>query len=484
VSKLTVLSVASEVYPLVKTGGLADVIAALPPALAREDVRLVTLVPGYPAVLAALEEAAEVHDFAELFGARARLVAGRAAGLELLVLDAPHLFARPGGPYQDPTGRDWPDNALRFAALARAGAEVALGHAGALAPDVVHAHEWQAGLVPAYLHFADGPPTVMTIHNLAFQGWFPATLFATLGLPPAAWSMDAVEYHSGVGYLKAGIALADAVTTVSPSYAAEIRTPEDGMGLDGLLRHRGDRLSGILNGIDTSVWDTATDPALPVRYTAARPGPGRAAAKEALQTRLGLDHQPDALLYGVISRLTLQKGLDLLLEALPVLLRTGAQLALLGTGQADLQAGFVAAAEANPGRVGCIIGYDEGLAHLMQAGADALVVPSRFEPCGLTQLCALRYGALPVVARVGGLADTVVDANEMAMAAGAGTGVVFAPPSREMLEAALMRTAVLWQNREMWRQLQRNAMRTDVSWTRPAARYAALYREVLAGRAA
>ncbi len=482
-TSLAVLSVASEVYPLVKTGGLADVVAALPQALAAEDVPVCTLVPGYVAVLAALEDGAEVHRFADLYGGPARLLRGRAAGLDLMVLDAPHLYSRPGGPYQDPSGRDWPDNAWRFAALARAGAEVALGRAGAYVPDLVQAHDWQTGLLPAYLHAEGGPPTVMTAHNLAFQGIFPAPVFGTLGLPPSAWSIDGVEYYGSVGYLKAGIALADAVTTVSPSYAAEIRTAAGGMGLDGLLRKRGERLLGILNGIDTAVWDPETDTALPACYSAARPA-GRTLSKVALQARLGLDVQPNALLYGVISRLTWQKGLDLLLEALPTLLGTGAQLAVLGTGEPALQAGFAAAAQAHPGRVGCVIGYDEKLAHLIQAGVDALLVPSRFEPCGLTQLCALRYGALPVVARVGGLADTVVDANEMAAAAGVGTGVLFAPPSRDMLEAALLRTARLWGDRELWRRLQRNAMRTDVSWKRPAARYAALFRDLLASRAA
>ncbi len=480
---VSVLSVVSELYPLVKTGGLADVAAALPPALAAKDVRVCTLVPGYHAVLTALEDGAEAHGFADLYGGPARLLRGRAAGLDLLVLDAPHLFMRPGGPYQDPSGADWPDNAWRFAALARAGAEVALGRAGGFVPDLVHAHEWQTGLLPAYLRAEGGPPSVMTIHNLAFQGRFPAVVFGTLGLPPSAWGIDGVEYYGGVGYLKAGIAMADAVTTVSPSYAAEIRTKEGGMGLDGLLRQRGDRLLGILNGIDTTVWDPATDARLPAQFSADQLT-GRVVDKAVLQTRLGLDVQAHSLLYGVVSRLTWQKGLDLLLEALPTLLATGAQLAVLGAGEPGLEAAFTAAAQAHPGRVGCVIGYDEGLAHLMQAGADALLVPSRFEPCGLTQLCALRYGSLPVVARVGGLADTVVDANEMAVAAGVATGVLFAPPSRDMLESALLRTASLWRDRDLWQRLQRNAMRTDVSWQRPAARYAALFREMIAGRAA
>ena len=479
---LNVLSVASELYPLVKTGGLGDVVGALPLALAAEGVQVCTLVPGYQAVLAGLEAVSDVHVFADLYGGPARLLRGRAAGLDLLVLEAAHLYSRSGGPYGDPSGQDWPDNAWRFAALSRVGAEVARGRAGALAPDVVHAHDWQTGLLPAYLYYEGGPPSVFTVHNLAFQGHFPASVFPTLGLPASSWSIEGVEYFGGVGTLKAGIALADVVTTVSPTYAAEIQTPDGGMGLGGLLRLRGDRLVGILNGIDTLVWDPAADKLLPATYSAAQMA-GRATDKTALQTRLGLEVRPDALLFGVVSRLTGQKGLDLLLQALPVLLGAGAQLALLGSGEPALEAGFADAARAHAGRVGCQFGYDESLAHLIQAGADALLVPSRFEPCGLTQLCALRYGALPVVARVGGLADTVVDANEMALAMGAGTGVVFAPPTRDALESALLRTASLWRDREAWQGLQRNAMRTDVSWRRPAARYAALYRGLVAGAA-
>jgi starch synthase len=317
------------------------------------------------------------------------------------------------------------------------------------------------------------------VHNLAFQGRFPGVVFPGLGLPPAAWGIEGVEYYGGVGYLKAGLAYADRVTTVSPTYAAEIRSPEGGMGLDGVLRAVGGRLVGILNGIDTAVWDPARDQRLPARFDVRRLA-GRAVCKAALQGRLGLAADAGAPLFGVVSRLTWQKGLDLLLAALPTLLAAGGQLAVLGAGEPALSDGFAAAATAWPGRIGCHIGYDEGLAHLIQAGSDAFIVPSRFEPCGLTQLCALRYGALPVVARVGGLADTVVDANDMALAAGAGTGVMFAPPAREMLESALSRTAALWRDPPTWRRLQRNAMATDVSWRRPASRYAALFRDLLA----
>jgi starch synthase len=483
VTSLTVLSVASELYPLVKTGGLADVVGALPAALVAEDVRVATLLPGYPAVFNALEEPEAVGVFDDLYGGPARLLRGRVAGLDVMALDAPHLYDRPGNPYVGPDGLDWPDNAQRFAALARVAAEAARGRAGSFTADLVHAHDWQAGLVPAYLHYGGGPPSVITIHNLAFQGRFPPYLFGSLGLPPAAWSIEGVEYYGGVGYLKSGLALADAVTTVSPTYAAEIRTFEGGMGLHGLLRARSASLTGILNGIDVMVWNPATDALLPARYDADEPS-GRAICKAALQARLGLADAPDTLLYGVISRLTWQKGMDVLISALPTLLASGAQLAVLGAGDRPLEEAFAAAVAAHPGQIGCVVGYDEGLAHLIQAGSDALLVPSRFEPCGLTQLCALRYGALPVVSRVGGLADTVVDANEMALEAGSGTGVMFAPPTREMLEAALLRTSTLWRDRAAWHSLQRNAMRTDVSWRRPAARYAALFRGLVAARAA
>jgi starch synthase len=519
VTSVTVLSVASEVFPLIKTGGLADVAGALPAALAAAGVQVITLVPGYPAVLDRLEVAEPVHHFAALFGGPARLLRGRAAGLDLLAIDAPHLYARPGNPYLGPDGRDWPDNALRFAALGHVAAQIAagaapsvvpgVGQAGApgiasdlvpratpaavsaaapgivpgIAPDIVHAHDWQAGLALAYLHYREGrrPGTVITVHNLAYQGLFPPALLSALGLPPAAFSVEGVEFYGSIGFLKAGLVFADRITTVSPTYAAEICTPEGGMGLDGLLRARAPVLQGILNGIDDTAWNPAADKFVAAEFSLARLR-RRAANKAALQARLGLAAAPDALLFGVISRLVAQKGLDMLLADLAGLPFPGAQLALLGAGERALEDGFIAAAAANPGRIACVTGYDEALAHQIQAGSDAILVPSRFEPCGLTQLCALRYGALPVVARVGGLADTVIDANEAALAAGCGTGVQFSPVTAEMLQSGLQRTAALWRQPTTWLRLQRNAMRSDVSWRGPAARYAALYRALLAER--
>jgi starch synthase len=481
---LRVLSVASEVYPFVKTGGLGDVVGALPVALQREGVSTTTLVPGYAAVIEALHGAHIVLSYDYLHGAPAHVLAARAGGLDLLVLDAPHLYARGGNPYVAPDGTDWPDNAQRFAALGTAAADLARGAVASFTPDVVHAHDWQAALAIAYLHYGEGrrPGTVMTVHNLAFQGKFAHALLGELGLPAHAFTADGVEYYGDIGFLKAGLALADRITTVSPTYAAEIRSAEHGMGLDGLLKHRAPVVSGILNGVDTEVWNPATDAHLAERYDARRLG-RRAANRVALQERLGLVEDPRALLVGVVSRLTWQKGMDLIPDLLPALLEQGAQLALLGSGDFAIEESLVRAAAENPARIAVTIGYDESLAHQIQGGADALLVPSRFEPCGLTQLCALRYGAIPVVARAGGLADTVIDANDAALAAGTGTGVVFAPDSPDALQGAVERVAALRRDLRGWQQLQRRGMKTDVSWARPAAQYAALFRALVAERA-
>jgi starch synthase len=298
-----------------------------------------------------------------------------------------------------------------------------------------------------------------------------------LGLPADSFTLDGVEYFGGIGFLKAGLLFADRITTVSPTYAREIMTPEWGMALDGLLRGRAGDVHGIVNGIDTDVWDPETDPLLPQTYSAVRIEM-RPRNKAALQQRMALDVRPDAPLFGVVTRISSQKGLDLLLAALPALLAPGGQLALLGAGERILQEAFAEAAQAHPGAVGCVFDYDEKLAHLMQAGSDFLVVPSRFEPCGLTQLCALRYGATPIVTHVGGLADTIIDANEAALTAGVATGLQFAPPIVSQMTYALERAVTLYQDASAMRRLRINGMRADVSWRAPAKRYAALYQEI------
>jgi starch synthase len=483
---LRVLSVASEVYPLIKTGGLADVAGALPGALAPLGIAVTTMLPGYPQVMDHLSGAKVVHRWQDLFGGPAALVSAEAAGLALLVLDVPHLYRRSGGPYQDSHGADWTDNAQRFAALAYAAAEVGGGLLGDDGPDIVHAHDWQAALAAVYLHFARSdqprrqPATIVTIHNIAFQGQFPAGLREPLRLPPEAFTIDGVEYYGRIGFLKGGLALADHITTVSPTYGIEIQSSEMGMGLEGLLRHRSQVLSGILNGADTEVWNPATDRHLVAQYDAQRIDE-RQRNKAALRQRFRLADDAPGPLVAVVSRLSWQKGMDLLLAALPRLIEDGGQLALLGAGDASLQAEFTAAAARHLGHVGAVFGYDERLSHLMQGGADIILVPSRFEPCGLTQLYGLRYGAVPLVARVGGLADTIIDANDAALAAGVATGFQFTPVAVNTLEAALARAVHLYRDTATWRRIQERGMAMDVSWRRPAAQYADLYK-TLAGR--
>jgi starch synthase len=485
---LRVLSVASEIFPLIKTGGLADVTGALPIALKAEGIEVRTLVPGYPSVMNALRTIDGMLHLPNFFGAEARLLWAKSSELALFVLDAPHLFARAGSPYLSPEGLDWPDNAVRFAALARMAADIGLGTVSSFVPDIVHVHDWHAALALAYLHYSDRPrpATVMTVHNLAYQGVFPREMLAAIGLPPESLAMHGVEYYGKIGFLKAGLYFADRITTVSPSYAREILSDEGSMGLGGLLRERCGDLSGILNGVDISVWDPAIDPHIPGCFDVDIPScfesdilRNRAVNKAALQRRLGLALEPDAFLLGMIGPLSRQKGIDLLLENLPTIIGGGMQLAVLGSWDRDLPYCYRAAAQANPGRVSVSIGHDEGLAHLIQAGVDALVVPSRFEPCGLTQLCALRYGTVPIVSRVGGLEDTVIDAEDFTMTGDRQTGFKFGPVTAGNLAHVLQRACTTFHDIAAWQRIQRNGMSTDVSWRNPARRYARLYRELV-----
>ena len=476
---LRVLAVASEIFPLIKTGGLADVVGGLPPALAHHGVEVRTLVPGYPSVLRALEGTKVIAEYGYFFGASCKLLAGRAAGLDLFVLELPQLFWREGNPYSGPDGQPWPDNSVRFAALAHMGYLISRGDFGPYVPDVLHVHDWQAALAPAYLHYGgrSRPRSVLTIHNLAFQGQFSRDLLYAIGLPGHAYAMDGVEYYGGIGYLKAGIRFADRITTVSPRYAAEICQPGAGMGLDGMLRHKGLALSGIVNGIDVDTWNPADDPALAATYTVDTLEL-RARNKAALEGRFALV-PGDGPLIGLITRLSWQKGMDIVIEALPSILAAGCRVVVLGTGDAPLEAALAKATAAHPGQIGVFAGYDENLAHLVQGGADAILVPSRFEPCGLTQLYGLRYGCLPIVSRVGGLFDTVIDANAAAREQGVATGIQFEPVTREALEAAIARFVALYADPAAWRAMQRQAMSLDLSWTRRAGAYAALFRSLV-----
>jgi starch synthase len=404
--------------------------------------------------------------------------------MDVLALDAPRLFERPGNPYLGPDGKDWPDNHLRYGALCQAAARVALEGVDGWRPDVVHCHDWQAGLVPAYLKLGrrkaarrTPPPCLITIHNIAFQGLFPASSVAGLDLPESAFRPDGFEFFGKLGFLKAGLVYADRITTVSPTYARELTRPEFGMGLEGLIAHRRADVQGILNGIDLDIWNPDSDALIAAGYSARSPAP-KARNRTTLEQHFRLNGDGKAPLFCVISRLTRQKGLDLLLDALPRLLARGARLAVLGSGDADLEAAFTAAARDNPGRVGVTICYDESLSHLLQAGADAILVPSRFEPCGLTQLYGLRYGTLPVVACTGGLADTVIDANEAALQAGVATGFQFSPIAAAPLADAIDRACDAFADKKLWTGMMRRAMKHPVGWATSAAAYAKIYAEL------
>jgi starch synthase len=469
----------------VKSGGLGDVAAALPSAVTALGVDARLLLPGFRGFLDAFPGITDVARLRTPFAAeRVRVGLARVPGSELpaYLVDQPGLYDRPGNPYAGPDGRDWPDNHRRFGLFAWIAAELARGADPGWIPDILHVHDWHAGLAPAYLA-ARPPPgpvgTICTIHNLAYQGLFPAGLFPELALPAPFFSMDGVEFNGQISFLKAGLFYSDRLTTVSPTYAREIQTPAFGSGLEGLLRSRAAELTGILNGVDPQVWDPRHDRVLPRCYGPEDVELGKPAAQSALRRRLGLDARPEAPLFGVVSRLTPQKGLDLLLPCLPAIVAEGGRVAILGSGDSDLEQGFARAAAAYDGRIAVEIGYDEALSHLIIAGADSVLVPSRFEPCGLTQLYALRYGSLPVVRRVGGLADTVVDATAVSLADGSATGFAFDGDGPQDLMSAIRRAGDLFRESLLWQRMMRSAMAQDFSWAAAARQYAAVYRELL-----
>ncbi len=475
---MNVLSVASEIYPLIKTGGLADVAGALPITLKTFGVTTRTLIPGYPAVKSVVTDAVKIAEM-NLLGEHADILEAHHEGLDLLILDAPNYYDRPAGPYLDSTGKDFDDNWKRFAALSLAAAEIAIGKLSGWKPDLLHAHDWQAAMAPVYMRYAETPeiPSILTIHNIAFQGQFGANIFSQLGLPAHAFSTESIEYYNDVSFLKGGIQTSTAITTVSPSYAEEILTPEFGMGLDGVIRSRAHVMHGIVNGIDADVWNPATDHLVNHNYSQANLKL-RTLNKAAVASHFRID-QDNGPLFCVISRLTWQKGIDLVSEVVDDIVAMGGRLVVLGAGEISLEGALLAAASRHPGRVGVAIGYNEPLSHLMQAGCDAIIIPSRFEPCGLTQLYALRYGCIPVVARNGGLNDTVIDANHAAMAAKVATGVQFSSITAEGLRHAIRRTVRFYAEPKLWTQMQKQGMKSDVSWEKSAGLYAELYAQLI-----
>ncbi|MGQ0620194.1 MAG: glycogen synthase GlgA [Panacagrimonas sp.] len=473
---MKILHVASECIPLIKTGGLADVLGALPAAQARlgADVRIA--LPAYRGLIGKLPEARDVGGF-QLRGLTFRIIEGRLGAAGVWLVDCPPLYDREGDPYRDGNGHDFGDNAFRFSWFGAACLRLAQAGIGGWRPDVVHGHDWQAGTTLAWLMdlLGDrGPRRVFTIHNLAYQGRYARDHFQGLGLPAHWWHMDRAEFHGDVSFLKLGISSAQVITTVSPTYAREILTPGFGHGLDGLLRSRAAALHGILNGIDEDVWDPARDPYLERRYRARDVTAGKRGNRDALCAELQLDAGSD-LLVGIVGRLTEQKGFDLAAGAIPQLVAEGMQFAILGAGDKTLERAFSRIAAAHPGRVGLRLEYDERLAHRIEAGADALLMPSRFEPCGLNQMYSQRYGTVPVVRSVGGLADTVTDATALSLADGSATGLRFEHADVGGVLYGLRSAAKLHANAPLWKSIQRAGMSRDFSWTLAARQYMTLY---------
>ena len=486
---MRVLQVSAEIFPLLKTGGLADIAGALPQALAGVGCQVRALLPGFPAILQALQASSLVGEFRAPWGDTVRVRLGQLAGvpggdgpLSAYVLEAPALYARPGNPYEDAQRRPYADNHRRFAALGWAAAHLAHGLDGDWAPQIVHCHDWHAGLAPACLKHWPGPAagvrTLYTVHNLAYQGLFGPEVFGELGLPAAAFQLDGLEFHGQVSFMKAGLHYADHLSTVSPSYASEIQTPEQGCGLDGLLRSRREQLTGILNAVDEAVWSPGADALIEHVYTPARMA-GKALCKAALQRCSGLGEQADAPLFALVGRITEQKGLSLVLAGVDEIVAQGGQLLVLGSGETGLEQALQQQAVRHPGRVAVHLGYDEALAHRIFAGSDVTLVPSLFEPCGLTQMYGLKYGSLPLVRAVGGLADTVIDADLATLADHSATGFVFGPFTDAAYQHALRRAFALYGKRAAWARVRQTGMRQPLGWAPAAARYLALYQRLL-----
>ncbi len=487
---MRILQVSAEIFPLLKTGGLADIAGALPPALLAAGCDIRVLLPGFPAVMAGLKDPVRVGAFGTPWGDQVEVLFGALPAVSqgahtvfAYVLSAPALYNRPGNPYEDAHKQAYADNHRRFAALGWAAAHLAHGLDRLWRAQLVHAHDWHAALAPACLAaWNDGRgarvPSVFTIHNLAYQGVFWPQNFPDLGLPGPMFSMHGLEYYGQISFMKAGLTYASHITTVSPTYAREIQTPEQGCGLDGLLRDRAGSLSGILNAVDDHVWNPAKDVHLKHHFDV-RNMAGKALNKAALQTEMGLAVSADAPLFAVVSRLTEQKGLPLVLAGLDEIIGRGGQLLVLGNGDTALEQAFAHHARGNPAQIAFRTGYDESLAHRIFAGSDIIQVPSRFEPCGLTQMYGLKYGTLPLVRRVGGLADTVTDTDLETLDNQSATGIVFNEFTVEDYRHAVRRAFALYHRRSDWSHVRQTGMRIAFDWATAAQRYTTLYESLI-----
>ena len=483
---MKILFASSEAHPLIKTGGLADVAGSLPRAIRnlRHDIRVI--IPGYQSVLKLAEKFTLVAHL-ELEGVKqpVRIFSGRLPGstVILYLVDSPEHFDRAGNPYSMKQGSVWPDNAERFTTFCRAIEALALDAAGLdWQPDLVHCNDWQTALVPPLLERRDNrPATIFTIHNLAYQGLFDWKVFKKLELPADFWSMDAMEFHNQFSFIKGGLVFADWITTVSPTYAREIQTREFGYGLEGLISHRADNLTGIVNGVDYSVWNPGSDLHIPVQFNQ-RSLTHKLENKQALQERFALPVEDTTPVFAVISRLVEQKGIDLVLQIVPELVKQQAQLIVLGSGDSKLETGIRKAVKRYPQQVAAHIGYDEALSHHIEAGADIFLMPSRFEPCGLNQIYSQRYGTVPVVRHTGGLADTVTDTTAETLEAKTATGFSFDDATATAMLEAVERALEYYRQPAIWQQLVCTGMKQDFSWKHSAQLYIALYETVLEER--
>ena len=471
-----ILFVTSEAHPLIKTGGLADVCGSLPKALAElsQDIKLI--IPNYQSLK--ITENVRFLCSIRVDNRNINILETRMPDSHVVVwlVDYPVYYNYPGNPYVDENGNPWPINAERFALFCRIAVEAAMNRVHQnWKPDIVHCNDWQTGLVPALLTLEqDRPSTVFTIHNMAYQGLFPGRTAAALNLPVKLWHPAGLEFHEMLSFIKGGLVYADYITTVSPTYALEIQTPEFGYGLEGLLEHRKESLGGIINGIDMDQWDPETDPYITHHFAAATLNK-KLLNKSELQRRFALPVNDKVPLFGLIGRLVEQKGIDLLLECLPEMATMDMQFVLLGSGNKDFEKQLQNFADLYPDKIAITIGYDESLAHLIEAGADVFLMPSRFEPCGLNQMYSQRYGTVPIVRKTGGLADTVVDTLPETLAMQTASGIIFNEANSSSLLEAIKRAMILYSLPDAWKKIQTNAMKKDFSWQRSAEQYLALY---------
>jgi starch synthase len=483
---MKILFASSEAHPMIKTGGLADVAGSLPRAIRklRHDIRIV--IPAYQSVLKQTGKYTLVAHL-DLEGVKqpVRILAGRLpdSTVTVYLVDSPEHFDRAGNPYTMKQGSAWPDNAERFTAFCRAIEALALNAADLnWQPDIVHCNDWQTALVPPLLQrHHHHPVTLFTIHNLAYQGLFDWKVFKNLKLPADFWSTEALEFHNQFSFIKGGLVFADWITTVSPTYAEEIQTRTYGYGLEGLIRHRSNNLTGIVNGVDYGVWNPGRDPFIAAQYNI-RSLTDKLKNKRALQQHFELPVADTTPVFAVISRLVEQKGIDLILEIVPKLVMHRAQLIILGSGDSKLETAIQSAVKTYPQHVAAHIGYDEPLSHHIEAGADIFLMPSRFEPCGLNQIYSQRYGTVPIVRHTGGLADTVTDTTPASIEAKTATGFSFTPVTAMALLGAVERALRYYQQPQVWEQLVSTGMRQDFSWRHSAQLYIDLYKKILAQR--